>query len=202
MVHFALTDDGEFEVDGWGEETTELIMTRAYPVLDEARMESSIKSDEERAEIIRNAVAKERERVVEKRAKKPKTLVGQNIKVMADVPTKKIDRMVDQQGEETLRNFKGKAGRTSVAFRSQRDLKKLCGWVRTLRTEFWSSFGAVKRVGSGGSASQAQPKQRFRFACSTCPPSLQAGVASSIPAMSTNSFPLFNLCGYSFCFLL
>src|SRR6516165_8104246 len=91
MVHFALTDDGEFEVDGWGEETTELIMTRAYPVLDEARMESSNKSDEERVEIIRNAVAKERGRIIEKRAKKPKTLVGQNVKAMADVPTKKID---------------------------------------------------------------------------------------------------------------
>ena len=44
MVHFVLTDDGDFELEGWGEETGELIMKRAYPVLDEARMSSLDKS--------------------------------------------------------------------------------------------------------------------------------------------------------------
>ena len=47
MVHFVLTDDGDFELQGWGEETGELIMKRAYPVLDEARMSSLDKSDTE-----------------------------------------------------------------------------------------------------------------------------------------------------------
>jgi hypothetical protein len=108
MVHFVLTDDGDFELQGWGEETAELIMKRAYPVLDEARMSSLDKSDTERTEIIRRAVAKERERVVEKRVKTPKTLLGQNLKGMMDAPTRKIDRIVDEETSKSLKGFKGK----------------------------------------------------------------------------------------------
>lgn len=108
MVHFVLTDDGDFELQGWGEETGELIMKRAYPVLDEARMSSLDKSDTERTEIIRRAVAKERERVVEKRVKTPKTLLGQDLKGMMDAPTRKIDRIVDQETAKSLKGFKGK----------------------------------------------------------------------------------------------
>lgn len=108
MVHFVLTDDGDFELQGWGEETGELIMKRAYPVLDEARMSSLDKSDTERTEIIRRAVAKERERVVEKRVKTPKTLLGQDLKGMMDAPTRKIDRIVDEETAKSLKGFKGK----------------------------------------------------------------------------------------------
>jgi len=108
MVHFVLTDDGDFELQGWGEETGELIMKRAYPVLDEARMSSLDKSDTERTEIIRRAVVKERDRVVEKRVKTPKTLLGQNLKGMMDAPTRKIDRIVDEETAKRLKGFKGK----------------------------------------------------------------------------------------------
>jgi len=108
MVHFVLTDDGDFELQEWGEETAELIMKRAYPLLDEARMSSFDKSDAERTEIIRCAVAKERERVVEKRVKTPKTLLGQNLKGMMDAPTRKIDRIVVDESAKRLKGFKGK----------------------------------------------------------------------------------------------
>ena len=108
MVHFVLTDDGDFELQELGEETGELIMKRAYPVLDEARMSSLDKSDTERTEIIRRAVAKERERVVEKRVKTPKTLLGQDLKGMMDAPTRKIDRIVDEETAKSLKGFKGK----------------------------------------------------------------------------------------------
>ena len=108
MVHFVLTDDGDFELQEWGEETAELIMKRAYPLLDEARMSSFDKSDAERTEIIRCAVAKERERVVEKRVKTPNTLLGQNLKGMMDAPTRKIDRIVDDESAKRLKGFKGK----------------------------------------------------------------------------------------------
>ena len=107
MVHFVLTDDGDFELQELGEETGELIMKRAYPVLDEARMSSLDKSDTERTEIIRRAVAKERERVVEKRVKTPKTLLGQDLKGMMDAPTRKIDRIVDEETAKSLKGFKG-----------------------------------------------------------------------------------------------
>jgi hypothetical protein len=108
MVHFALTDDGELELEGWGEETRDLVMELGYPILDKARSGALDKSDEERAAIIRRAVAKERERIVEKKVNKPKTIVGQNIKAMADVPTKKIDRIVEREAAKALSNFKGK----------------------------------------------------------------------------------------------
>jgi len=108
MVHFVLTDDGDFELQGWGEETGELIMKRAYPVLDEVRMSSLDKSDTERTDIIRRAVVKERDRVVEKRVKTPKTLLGQNLKGMMDAPTRKIDRIVDEETAKRLKGFKGK----------------------------------------------------------------------------------------------
>ena len=108
MVHFVLTDDGDFELQGWGEETGEIITKRAYPVLDEARMSSLDKSDTERTEIIRRAVVKERDRVVEKRVKTPKTLLGQNLKGMMDAPTRKIDRIVDEETAKRLKGFKGK----------------------------------------------------------------------------------------------
>jgi hypothetical protein len=108
MVHFVLTDDGDFELQGWGEETGELIMKRAYPVLDEARMSSLDKSDTERTDIIRRAVVKERDRVVEKRVKTPKTLLGQNLKGMMDAPTRKIDRIVNEETAKRLKGFKGR----------------------------------------------------------------------------------------------
>src|SRR5215469_9903692 len=108
MVHFVLTDDGDFELQGWGEETGDLIMKRAYPVLDEACMSSLDKSDTERTDIIRRAVLKERDRVVEKRVKTPKTLLGENLKGMMDAPTRKIDRIVDEETAKRLKGFKGK----------------------------------------------------------------------------------------------
>jgi hypothetical protein len=83
-------------------------MKRAYPVLDEARMSSLDKSDTERTDIIRRAVVKERDRVVEKRVKTPKTLLGQNLKGMMDAPTRKIDRIVDEEAAKRLKGFKGK----------------------------------------------------------------------------------------------
>ena len=108
MVHFVLTDDGDFELQGWGEETDDLIMKRAYPVLDEARMSSLEKSDTERPEIIRAAVAKERERVIAKRVKQPKTIAGQRLKEMTGAPTRMIDRIVDKETARKLKKFKGK----------------------------------------------------------------------------------------------
>jgi hypothetical protein len=108
MVHFVLTDDGDFELEDWGEETLELIMARAYPVLDEAQMEASDKDDAVRAEIIRRAVAKEKERVIEKAVKPPKTLLGQRVKGETDAPTKIVDRLVRKEARESLKKFKGK----------------------------------------------------------------------------------------------
>jgi hypothetical protein len=108
MVHFILTDEGEFELQGWGEETGEFIMKRAYPVLDEARMQALDKGDSERAEIIRRAVAEERERVTAKTVKKPKTLVGQRLKEVMDVPSGTIDRIIEVEAAEKLKDFKGK----------------------------------------------------------------------------------------------
>lgn len=112
MVHFVLTDDGEFELEGYGETTGELIMKLGYPILEKAWREALDKSDEERSEIARRAVAIERERVIEEDMKEPKTVLGRDMKAMLDAPSRKIDRIVEQEAKETLKGFKGK-GKTN-----------------------------------------------------------------------------------------
>ena len=40
--------------------------------------------------------------------KTAKTLLGQNLKRMMDAPTRKIDRIVEEEAAKTLKGFKGK----------------------------------------------------------------------------------------------
>jgi hypothetical protein len=109
MVHFILTDDGEFELETYGEITQEHIM-RAYPLLSDAfsSVYGSGVSTEEGQKAIREAVNKERERVSPKRVKEPKTARGREIKAMMDVPTSKVNRIVEREAKEVLKKFKGK----------------------------------------------------------------------------------------------
>ena len=113
MAHFGLTDDGEFELQGYGETTKEHIMRLGYPILDSAFLnaptdETGILTAEGQA-LIRQSVEKERERVSAKRVREPKTLLGRNIKATLDAPSKMIDRIVEKEAAEALRKFKGKS---------------------------------------------------------------------------------------------
>jgi hypothetical protein len=114
MVHFALTDDGGFEFEGFGEETDNQIWDR-YPVLEKA-FESLYESDPsferrelanpEHTALIRDAVNKERERVKYREAKNPETLLGQDIKRQMDAPSSMIDREVKKVANKRLNRFK------------------------------------------------------------------------------------------------
>jgi len=117
MVHFALTDVGDFELEDYGEMTRERIMRLAYPVLERALVKDAPTDKngdftEEGYAVIRNAVSKERERVVAKKAKEPRTLRGRGIKSVTDAPTSKVNRIVGRVAEKVLENFKGK-GKTN-----------------------------------------------------------------------------------------
>src|SRR4030095_1940700 len=80
MVHFVLTDDGDFELQSYGEETYEHVMRLGYPVLDKTPLKAPTDKTggvtAEGKETIRQAVKKERERVSPRRAKSPKTQLG------------------------------------------------------------------------------------------------------------------------------
>ncbi len=114
MVHFGLADDGEFELQGYGEMTREHVMRLGYPLLADAirAAYSDRMSAEEGRKAIRQAVDKERERVSERKAKEPKTIQGRRMKAVMDAPTRKIDRIVEEEAAETLKKFKGK-GKTN-----------------------------------------------------------------------------------------
>ena len=63
MAHFRLNDEGEFELEGDGEDTEVLVLRRAYPILDKAIMENGN---------IREALDQERRVSGQKRAHKKK----------------------------------------------------------------------------------------------------------------------------------
>jgi len=61
----------------------------------------------ERANVIRQAVTAERERVVHK-AKQPETEVGKRIKGLTDVPAGTVNAIVKNRTKTSLEKFRGK----------------------------------------------------------------------------------------------
>jgi hypothetical protein len=117
MLHFTLADDGEIELELFGELLDEEIMEFGYPLLSKALHESSEfdgddHSDEanQARENVRKAVLKERERVTARESKQPRTLIGQRLKNEIDAPTTKIDQIVESVAKEALKKLtrKGK----------------------------------------------------------------------------------------------
>jgi hypothetical protein len=112
MAHFRLSDTGELEFEGFGEVTEDMIFETAYPILDKTlshapRDDQSGQTTAEGAELIRAAVAQERERVKPKRIVQPQTELGRRIKSQTDAPTRLVDRMVRQVGRERLERLRG-----------------------------------------------------------------------------------------------
>jgi hypothetical protein len=110
MVHFKLTDDGELELELFGELLDGEIMEFGYPILCEAgNRASGFSDDSEKArKIMREAAIRERERVTERKPKEPKTLLGSKMKAAMDAPTRKVDRIVESETKKSLEKFKGK----------------------------------------------------------------------------------------------
>lgn len=110
MVHFGLRDDGEFELQTYGEMTREHVMRLGYPALADVLRKvygAGMVADDAQKEI-RLAVDKERERVTPRKVKEPRTLLGRKIKAMMDAPTRKIDRILEEETTEALKRFKDK----------------------------------------------------------------------------------------------
>jgi hypothetical protein len=109
MIHFELKDSGELEFESFGEAAEGKIMEWGYPLLDDARAEVANGSlvEEERANVIRQAVAAELKRVVHK-AKQPETEVGKRIKGLTDAPAGTVNAIVKNRTKTSLEKFRGK----------------------------------------------------------------------------------------------
>ncbi len=112
-VHFRLTDDGDLELQTFGEATEEVIFEKAYPILNDAMLnapadETTGDPTAEGRVLVREAVVRERKRVRPKNIKEPETELGREIKKGADLATHLVDRTVREQAEETLKRFPGK----------------------------------------------------------------------------------------------
>ena len=114
MVHFRLSDEGEIQLEGFGEATEDALFQRAYPVLDKALTDAP--SDPagnptpEGIVTICEGVAQERKRVRVKKVKEPETELGRGIKKMMNAPTRMIDRAIRDTATKTLQQLpvKGK----------------------------------------------------------------------------------------------
>ncbi len=111
-VHFRLEEDGTFELEGFGEETEEVIW-KEYPILDKTldHVFGEVQGEpltREEMQVIGEAVSKERERVKAQKVKQPTTHLGQEIKKVMDVPTSVIEREIEETALEKLKKFKPK----------------------------------------------------------------------------------------------
>jgi hypothetical protein len=123
MAHFGFTDEGELELQGFGEVAENEIFDKAYPLLEQAIMDAPDDFSRDTLEgraLKREAVAQERERVRAKPVPEPATELGRRIKREMDVPTSIIDRIVRKEAGKTLKKFrpKGKPYRLSHCVRS------------------------------------------------------------------------------------
>ena len=119
QLHFTLTDRGDLVLEGSGEGTKEEMVSRAYPVLDQALQDAwayerydgyeGLPADGRSA--ITRAVEHERSRLtpdVTQQTKEPLTEVGRDVKHQTDMPTVLIDRIVRTPANKTLKRFKGR----------------------------------------------------------------------------------------------
>ena len=99
QVHFALGDDGQLVLEGFGEETAQEIFEFCYPVLNEAMAAG---------EDVVTAVQIERDREKDDRPQPevPATDLGRRTKADLDMPTTLINRMVSEAAKRRLRSFK------------------------------------------------------------------------------------------------
>lgn len=104
QVHFALSDDGELKLEGWGEATEEFIWDSLYPALREARVRVEDQAGEH-PDVIRAAVRKERNRVRPRMAAQPDTELGKNIKRVSDMATTTVNRMIRQRATDRLKKY-------------------------------------------------------------------------------------------------
>ena len=107
QIHFRLTDEGQLELQSFGEETESEVWNFCYPVLDGVLTDKAPEqwSATER-EAVHQAVRQERDRVSPADVPEPETELGRDIKKQMGASTAVVDEIVRQGGEETLRKLK------------------------------------------------------------------------------------------------
>ena len=107
QIRFRLTDEGQLELQSFGEETESGIWNFCYPVLDGVLTDKAPEhwSAAER-EAVHQAERHERDRVRPADVPEPETVLGRDIKAKLGAPTALVDEIVRQEGEETLKKLK------------------------------------------------------------------------------------------------
>jgi len=106
MIHFGLTDQGELELQGFGEVAEDQIFEKAYPMLEQAIMDAPDGFNPEKPEgkaLVMEAVERERKRVRPKPVREPKTALGKEIKRQMGAPTSLVDKIVRREGQRKFR---------------------------------------------------------------------------------------------------
>jgi hypothetical protein len=105
MVHFRLTDSGEIELQGFGDDFEGFLDDHIYPALSEVQMSlgGNASADDPR---IKAAVKTERNRIKPKTAEDPDTEFGKKLKAETALPTSVVNRKVRAQAREILKNTK------------------------------------------------------------------------------------------------
>lgn len=117
LVDFRLSDQGDLQLNQFGEGTYHQIMTKAFPELEKTVLSDELNrldegSDEYKA-AIRNAVELERKRLWRKRrkVKEAKTEFGKRLQKELGAAAVVVDRAIERRASKILKSFKGKKPR-------------------------------------------------------------------------------------------
>lgn len=108
MVDFKLSNDGELELQAFGEDSLNDIWERAYPVLSQTRLNAPTNSAGELTssgkEMICNAVQAEKQRLTGKKKRKfADTELGKSVQSQMGAPAILVNRYVKQVATEVLK---------------------------------------------------------------------------------------------------
>ena len=110
IAHFRLTDSGEFKLKSLDSGAEAAIREAAYPLIVEAflTLDRDPSPDE-----MRILAKKERRRVKPQQVPEPDTEIGKQIKRQTGLPTKLINRMVEEHSKKSLKKLKVKGRRVN-----------------------------------------------------------------------------------------
>ncbi len=118
QAHFVLTDRGELTLEALGEGAGPEMVSRAYPLLEQALSDAYGDGDYDsyealppsRRATIAKAVEAERTRIAcdHPHTAEPHTELGRDVKKQTDAPTVLVDRIVRHVATTKLQHFKGR----------------------------------------------------------------------------------------------
>jgi len=112
LVDFRLGDEGDLELNQFGEGTYDQIMRKAFPELEKTILSDQLDSLKERSKehkaAIRSAVELERKRLwgKKRKVKQAKTELGKRLQKELGAAAVVVDRAVERRAKEILKNFK------------------------------------------------------------------------------------------------